>query len=88
MNYFMYTNGIPFFISVIQKGGLGGLSYEYYYGFGFSKDSRHLIMNKDILLSFPYVNTIYFLYGQSKADKDLLRPISNFKIIYEREGVH
>ena len=31
-------------------GGLGDITYEYYYGYGLSKDSRHLIMNKEIAI--------------------------------------
>ena len=46
-----------------------------------------LPMNNDTLLQFLYVKNIYYLFGQSKADKDLLRLVRTSKTFEDREGV-
>ena len=50
-------------------------------------DSGTLVMNKVVLLRFPYVDIIYYLFWQSRADKDLLRLTGNSKLDEEWEGV-
>ena len=50
-------------------------------------DSGHLIMKKVVLLRFSYVDIIYYLFWQSRADKDLLRLMGNSKLAEEWKGV-
>ena len=50
-------------------------------------DSGTLIMNKVVLLRFQYVDIIYYLFWQSRADKDLLRHMGNTKLVEAWEGV-
>ena len=39
------------------------ITYIFFYIFGFYRDSRTTVMNKDILLLFPNGNIIYYLLG-------------------------
>ena len=44
-------------------------------------------MNIVTLLEFLYVHIMYYLLRRSRADKDLLRLLGNFKFVEEWEGV-
>ena len=44
-------------------------------------DSGTVIMNIVVLLRFQYVDIIYYLFWQSRADKDLLRHTGNTKFV-------
>ena len=50
-------------------------------------DSRSLAMNKVILLRFPYADIIYYLFWQSRADKDLMLLTGNSKFVGEWERI-